>query len=143
MKTKTRWTQADDALLIRLTKAYHDYNDISRTLEREIPAVKARLKKLGVSHPAYTKKRGIPAMKEPESNDERAYTSYGQRTTLDKLKPNQCRFPLFDNTGFCGCDTVYAKDYCKDHYELTREKSSRKLRDIEHRNWIHWKPFKA
>ena len=139
MKTKTKWSQADDALLIKLVRNYHGYEDIARTLEREVPAVKARLKKLGVSHPAYTKKRGIPCMKELGSMDERAYTSYGQRTTLDKLKPNQCHFPMFDNTGYCGAEGVTEKGYCQAHHDLCYRKT-KKTKSIE---WKHWKPAKC
>lgn len=139
MKTKTKWSQADDALLIKLVRNYHGYEDIARTLEREVPAVKARLKRLGVSHPAYTKKRGIPCMKELGSRDERAYTSYGQRTTLDKIKKNQCCFPMFDNTGYCGCDEIHGKNYCKNHFDLCYvvPKKSRRI------DWQHWKPAKC
>lgn len=139
MKTKTKWSQADDAILIKLARNYHGYEDIARILEREVPAVKARLKRLGVSHPAYTKKRGIPCMKELGSRDERAYTSYGQRTTLDKIKKNQCCFPMFDNTGYCGCDEIHGKNYCKNHFDLCYvvPKKSRRI------DWQHWKPAKC
>lgn len=138
-KVKTRWTKADDDLLVKLTKAYCSYADMARRLERTEFGVKKRLSILNIVHPAYAKKRGIPAMKELESKDERAYTSYGQRTTLDKLKPSQCHFPLFDNSGYCGCDEIHGKNYCKNHFELCYviPKKSRLI------DWQHWKPQKV
>ena len=122
MKTKTKWSKADDAILIKLARNYHGYEDIARTLEREVPAVKARLKRLGVSHPAYTKKRGIPCMKELGSRDEMAYTSYGQggEVPLIALERGMCKWPMFDRAGFCGAEC--GDRYCNEHEKVSRGK---------------------
>lgn len=80
---------------------------------------------------------GLKVVANKECYDERAYTSYGVRTTLDKLERDKCRWPMFDDSGFCGGECVSGGVYCAAHDDLKRRKSKKPKKNID---WNHWKP---
>jgi hypothetical protein len=109
------WTQQEDDKLRNLSSEYMTYNDMAMDIGRSMDAVKGRVKKLGIVHPLYCKRLDVPELRPFKTKREECYTSYGQRKSLLELGRGECRWPLFDDSGFCGakCTGVYCEVHRK------------------------------
>lgn len=145
-KPNKGWTEKQISEFTAMLKSGLTHLQIARLTGRGKGAISSMAKKVG-----HVRNRGGMVYHAPKTQrskglsfdrqywDERAFTSYGQRTTLDKLKPNQCHFPMFDDTGYCGCEGVTEKGYCQMHHDLCYVKPKRK-KAID---WKNWKPAKC
>jgi len=118
-RDKKIWTAQEDATLRRLCDEKFTYGDISLKMNRTSDGVKARVKRLNISHPLYRVKGLIKVVmaKQFVSEHPETYILYGNPPkTMADVGKNECRW-MVDK--LC-CADVCTDKYCETHLRLSR-----------------------